>query len=218
MLDIDYGTYPYVTSSSTTAGGISTGLGLSPDKIECVMGVVKAYTTRVGSGPFPTELTDDLCGGEMPRGVPGTEIGHYLQNVGGEIGVTTKRKRRCGWLDIPVLQYTHMLNNYSSINMTKLDVLDDLEEIKIGIAYNINGQRLLPGQMPATLEDLSSVKVEYETMPGWKQSIKGCTTFNDLPSAAQAYVLRVEDLIGCPITWIGTGVGRNDMASKGFTI
>ena len=217
MLDIDYGTYPFVTSSSTTAGGISTGMGLSPDKIDCVIGVVKAYTTRVGSGPFPTELTDYLCGGDIPPSDTGTDIGRHLQNVGCEIGVTTKRKRRCGWIDIPLLQYTNMLNNYNSLNMTKLDVLDDLDEVRIGVAYIINGQRLLPGQMPSTLEELASVEVEYETMPGWKQSIKECKTFNDLPTAAKSYVSRVEDLVGCPVTWIGTGIGREDMVTKGFS-
>ena len=102
--------------------------------------------------------------------------------------------------------------------MTKLDVMDDLDEIRIGVSYSINGQRLSPGQMPSTLEDLSAVEVEYETMPGWKQSILGCNTFEELPTEAQAYVLRVEDLVGCPITWIGTGVGREDMATKGFSI
>ena len=134
MLDMDFGTYPYVTSSTTTVGGICTGLGLSPDKIECAMGVVKAYTTRVGWGPFPTELTDSTCGGMRPDGSEGTDIGRHLQVTGGEIGVTTKRKRRCGWLDIPVVQYGNLLNGYSnngSINITKLDVMDDLKEIRI---------------------------------------------------------------------------------------
>ena len=123
MLDLDYGTYPFVTSSATTVGGICTGLGLSPQKIESVIGVVKAYTTRVGWGPFPTELTDDTCGGMIPRGAPGTEIGRHMQVVGAEIGVTTGRKRRCGWLDIPVIQYAHQLNQYNSMNLTKVSAL-----------------------------------------------------------------------------------------------
>ena len=118
MLDLDYGTYPFVTSSSTTAGGISTGLGLSPDKIDCVMGVVKAYTTRVGWGPFPTELTDDLSGGMVERGAPGTEIGKHMQDVGAEYGVTTGRKRRCGWMDIPVARYGAMINGYVFFHYT----------------------------------------------------------------------------------------------------
>lgn len=118
MLDLDFGTYPYVTSSSTTAGGVCTGLGLSPNKISTTIGVVKAYTTRVGGGPFPTELTDDLCGGLRPRGAPGTDIGAHLQKVGAEIGVTTGRKRRCGWLDVVVLKYSNSINGYSGLNIT----------------------------------------------------------------------------------------------------
>lgn len=218
MLDLDYGTYPFVTSSATTAGGISTGMGLSPDKIECVMGVVKAYTTRVGSGPFPTELTDDLSGGDLPRGAPGTVIGKHLQDEGFEYGVTTGRKRRCGWLDIPVVQYGAMINGYGSINMTKLDVLDKLEEVKIGVAYSINGEVLKPGQMPSTLEDLAAVEVIYESMPGWNTPITEAKTFEELPAEAQAYVRRVEQLVGCPVTWIGVGPGREEMATNGFTV
>lgn len=163
LLDVDFGTYPYVTSSSTTAGGISTGLGLAPTLIESVVGVVKAYTTRVGGGPFPTELTDERGGGDRPLNAEGTEIGLKLQNVGREIGVTTGRKRRCGWLDTVVLRYADQLNGFTSLNLTKLDVLDGLDEIKIGVAYRINGQTLGRGQMPSTLEDLSKVEVEYES-------------------------------------------------------
>ena len=218
MLDLDFGTYPFVTSSSTTVGGICTGLGLSPDKVECPLGVIKAYTTRVGWGPFPTELTDDLSGGMLPRGAPGTEIGEHMQRVGAEFGVTTGRKRRCGWFDAVVAQYGHMINNYRSVNITKLDVLDDLEEVKIGVAYKLNGQRLPRGAMPATLEDLGRVEVEYETMPGWKTDISGARTFEELPGNAQAYINRIEELVGCPVSWIGVGVGRDDMATKGFTV
>ena len=246
MLDLDYGTYPFVTSSTTTAGGLCTGLGLSPDKVDCTVGVVKAYTTRVGWGPFPTELTDDLCGGMIPRGAPGTEIGKHMQDVGAEYGVTTGRKRRCGWcvvfmlllsllllllllfclrrlifdcwrwehlspsftphllplhpytphpsfssptqqqrLDMPVVQYGAMLNGYTSINMTKLDVLDDLEELKIGVAYKVDGKTLPPGSIPSTLAELEKVEVEYETLPGWKQSIAHCRDFSELPAEAQ---------------------------------
>ena len=216
MLDIDYGTYPFVTSSATTVGGICTGLGLSPDKVDCALGVIKAYTTRVGWGPFPTELTDDTCGGMVPTGAEGTDIGRHLQVVGAEIGVTTGRKRRCGWLDVPVIQYGHMINNYQSINLTKLDILDDLDEVKIGVAYKINGTRLLPGQMPSTLEDLYKVEVEYETMPGWKESIENCTDFDSLPDNAKAYVHRIEELVGCHVSWIGTGPGREQMVKNGF--
>ena len=130
--------------------------------------------------------------------------------------MTTGRKRRCGWLDIPVVQYGHMINNYQSINLTKLDILDDLDEVKIGVAYKINGTRLLPGQMPSTLEDLYNVEVEYETMPGWKTSIEHCETFDSLPDNAKAYVNRIEELVGCHVSWIGTGPKREQMVTNGF--
>lgn len=181
------------------------------------MGVIKAYTTRVGWGPFPTELTDSSCGGEFPDGAPGSEIGRHLQEVGHEIGVTTGRKRRCGWLDIPVIQYGHMINNYASINLTKLDVLDDLDEIKLGVSYSINGQLLKPGQMPSTIEDLAKVEVNYESMPGWNKNISAARTFEELPVEAQNYVNRIEELSGTKVSWIGVGVGREDMCVKGFT-
>ena len=147
-----------------------------------------------------------------------TGIGRHLQEVGAEIGVTTGRKRRCGWLDIPVVQYGHMINNYQSINLTKLDVMDDLDEVKIGVAYKINGTRLLPGQMPSTLEDLYNVEVEYETMPGWKTSIENCETFDSLPDNAKAYVNRIEELVGCHVSWIGTGPKREQMVMNGFEL
>eukprot|EP00948_MAST-09A_sp_MAST-9A-sp1_P003934 g3934.t1 len=223
MLDTDFGTYPFVTSSTTTAGGVCTGLGIAPSKVECVIGVVKAYTTRVGWGPFPTELTDPDCGGMVPRGAPGTEIGKHLQLVGAEYGVTTGRKRRCGWLDIPLLHYSNMINGYTSINMTKLDVLDELEEVKIATKYLVPRFssdpdseliELAPGRMPSTLEELEQVQVQYETLPGWKTSIANCKTFSDLPNEAQTYVRRVEELLGVPVSWIGVGAGRNDMVQN----
>jgi adenylosuccinate synthase len=128
MLDLDFGTYPFVTSSSTTVGGVCTGLGIPPTRIGKVIGVAKAYTTRVGSGPFPTEQIND--------------IGTHLQDVGAEIGTTTGRRRRCGWLDLVMLEYSHMINDYTCLNLTKLDVLDDLDEIKIGVGYIVDGKRL----------------------------------------------------------------------------
>ena len=176
MLDLDFGTYPFVTSSSTTAGGVATGLGLSPDKIDCRLGVVKAYTTRVGWGPFPTELTSTEDGGYLQPGAPGTEIGRHLQQVGAEIGVTTRRKRRCGWLDVPVVQYTHLLNNYSALNITKLDVMDDLDTVKICVAYQLDGRTLKPGEMPSTLAGLAAVQPVYEELPGWKTPLRNCRT------------------------------------------
>lgn len=214
MLDLDFGTYPYVTSSSTTSGGIATGLGLSPDKIDSRLGVVKAYTTRVGWGPFPTELTSTDDGGYLTPGAPGTEIGHHLQTVGAEIGVTTRRKRRCGWLDVPVLQYSMLLNNYSALNITKLDVMDELETIKICTAYKLNGRTLQPGEMPSTLEGLAAVEPVYEEMSGWKTSIANCRTWEELPKEAQQYLNRIEQLVNAPITWIGVGVGRLDMVYR----
>jgi adenylosuccinate synthase len=214
MLDLDHGTYPYVTSSSTSAGGVCTGLGLPPTAVECTVGVVKAYTTRVGAGPFPTELTDDLCGGMLARGAPGTEIGRILQTVGAEVGVTTGRKRRCGWLDAVVLRYSHAINGYASLNLTKLDVLDSLDEVRIGVEYELNGKSLPAGAFPARLEDLGQVKVRYETMPGWKRSIAKCKTYDELPAQARAYVERIEELVGVPVSWIGVGPGRVVMVEK----
>ncbi|KAJ3100391.1 phosphoribosylaminoimidazole carboxylase ade2 [Physocladia obscura] len=198
MLDLDFGTYPYVTSSSTGVGGVVTGLGIPPKKIGEVYGVVKAYTTRVGAGPFPTEQLNS--------------VGEYLQTVGHEYGVTTGRKRRCGWLDLVVLKHSHSLNDYTSINLTKLDILDQLPEIKIGVAYLHNGTRYT--DFPADLEKLAESTVEYETLPGWLSDISKCKKFSELPVNCQRYVLRVEELIGVRIQWIGVGPGRDAMVEK----
>ncbi|KAG0016940.1 hypothetical protein BGZ82_000896 [Podila clonocystis] len=195
MLDLDWGTYPYVTSSNTTIGGVCTGLGIPPQTITKVVGVVKAYTTRVGGGPFPTEQLN--------------EIGEYLQTVGFEVGVTTGRKRRCGWLDMVVVNYSTIINGYTSINITKLDILDQLDEIKIGVAYKVDGE-ILEG-FPANLSLLERVEVMYETVPGWKTDISKCRTFEDLPANAQSYIRRIEALCGVPVEWIGVGVDREDM-------
>ncbi|KAF9021602.1 hypothetical protein BGZ52_001614 [Haplosporangium bisporale] len=195
MLDLDWGTYPYVTSSNTTIGGVCTGLGIPPQTITKVVGVVKAYTTRVGGGPFPTEQLN--------------EIGEYLQTVGFEVGVTTGRKRRCGWLDMVVVNYSTIINGYTSINITKLDILDQLDEIKIGVAYKVDGE-ILEG-FPANLSLLERVEVVYETVPGWKTDISKCRTFEDLPANAQSYIRRIEALCGVPVEWIGVGVDREDM-------
>lgn len=202
LLDIDHGTYPYVTSSSTTAGGICTGLGLPPSKVETTLGVVKAYTTRVGSGPFPTELHDS--------------VGESLRAIGHEFGTTTGRPRRCGWLDIPVLQYSHALNNFASLNITKLDVLSDLAEIKIGVRYHLDGKALPAGFMPSTLADYSRVTVEYETLPGWKCDISKVQTYEELPTQAKNYLSRIEALLKVPVSWVGVGASRDAMVTKGF--
>ncbi|TPX72714.1 adenylosuccinate synthase [Spizellomyces sp. 'palustris'] len=199
MLDLDFGTYPYVTSSNTTIGGVCTGLGIPPSKIGKVLGVVKAYTTRVGAGPFPTEQLND--------------IGEQLQTVGAEYGTTTGRKRRCGWLDVVVLRYSQMINDYTSINLTKLDVLDQLPEVKIGVAYIYEGKRL--DSFPADLRVLENCTVEYETLPGWQQDISKCRTFEDLPLNAQKYVARVEELLGgVKVEWIGVGAARDAMIHR----
>ncbi|KAF9432477.1 phosphoribosylaminoimidazole carboxylase ade2 [Entomortierella beljakovae] len=195
MLDLDFGTYPYVTSSNTAIGGVCTGLGIPPQVIDKTIGVVKAYTTRVGGGPFPTEQLN--------------EIGEFLQSVGFEVGVTTGRKRRCGWLDMVVVNYSTMINGYTSLNITKLDVLDQLDEIKIGVAYKVDGKTL--EGFPANLALLEKVEVVYETLPGWKTDISKCRTFDQLPLNAQKYIRRIEEIGGVPIEWIGVGVDREDM-------
>ncbi|ORZ09340.1 adenylsuccinate synthetase [Lobosporangium transversale] len=195
MLDLDWGTYPYVTSSNTTIGGVCTGLGIPPQTISKTIGVVKAYTTRVGGGPFPTEQLN--------------EIGEYLQSVGFEVGVTTGRKRRCGWLDMVVVNYSTIINGYTSLSISKLDVLDQLDEIKIGVAYKVDG-KLLEG-FPANLSLLENVEVIYETFPGWKTDISKCRQFEDLPANAQKYIRRIEEICGVPVEWIGVGVDRDDM-------
>jgi adenylosuccinate synthase len=202
LLDVDFGTYPFVTSSCTTAGGVATGLGMAPSKLDTTIGIVKAYTTRVGEGPFPTELHCD--------------VGKELGSVGHEFGTTTGRPRRCGWLDLPVVQYSNILNAYSSINITKLDVLSGLKEIKLGTHYVIDGKELPLGAMPSTLDRLGAVKVKYETMPGWLSDISECSTFEQLPKEAQQYLNRIEELLGVPVSWVGTGPGRLEMATKGF--
>jgi len=198
MLDLDFGTYPYVTSSSTTVGGVMTGIGIPPSKIETTIGIVKAYTTRVGEGPFPTELKD--------------QVGEGLRQKGHEFGSTTGRPRRCGWLDLPVVRYSHMINDYSSLNLTKLDILSDLDEIKVGVAYTINGKKI--DHMPSNIEELSKVEVEYQTFKGWKKDISKLTTYDQLPSEAKNYIEGVEKLLGVPISWIGVGPEREAVIRK----
>jgi len=200
LLDIDFGTYPMVTASSTCHGGISTGIGLAAPFVDTRIGVVKAYTTRVGHGPFPTEQSN--------------AAGEQMGSVGHEFGTTTGRRRRCGWIDVPLIQYSHLLNAYSSINITKLDVLDGFDEIQIGKEYKIDGKRLSAGAMPSTMDELGRIEVEYETMKGWNCSIAECKTFDDLPQNAKDYVQRIEELTQIPVTWIGVGPDRQDMFTK----
>lgn len=198
MLDVDFGTYPFVTSSSTGIGGVITGLGVPPRSVDEVFGVVKAYTTRVGEGPFPTEQLN--------------AEGEKLQTIGAEVGVTTGRKRRCGWLDLVLLKYSTMINGYTSLNITKLDVLDTFQEIPVGISYVLNGEKL--NSFPEDLIALSNVDVEYTTLPGWNQDITKITTYDGLPENAQKYLTFIEDFIGVPIEWVGTGPGRESMLHR----
>ncbi|KAK9239565.1 Adenylosuccinate synthetase [Lipomyces kononenkoae] len=195
MLDLDFGTYPFVTSSNTSIGGVCTGLGVPPQKITDVIGVVKAYTTRVGAGPFPTEQLN--------------AIGETLQTVGAEYGVTTGRKRRCGWLDLVVVKYSARINGFTSMNITKLDVLDSLDEIKVGVAYIHNGKRLT--SFPEDLRVVEAVEVEYVTFKGWKTSIADIKSYDDLPEATKVYLKFIESYVGTKISWIGVGPARSAM-------
>ncbi|KAG5985880.1 hypothetical protein E4U54_005748 [Claviceps lovelessii] len=199
MLDIDYGTYPYVTSSNTGLGGIITGLAINPTKIDNVIGVVKAYTTRVGGGPFKTE---DL-----------EEAGTKLQDVGREWGVSTGRKRRCGWLDLVVLKYSTAINHYTLLNLTKLDVLDTFPTIKVAIAYKSpEGKEL--DYFPADLGYLDKCDVVYKEFEGWQKPTTHAKTYYDLPKQAREYVEFIESFVGVKIAWIGTGPSRDDMISR----
>lgn len=194
LLDVDHGTYPYVTSSNTVAGNAAVGSGLGPTAIDRVMGISKAYTTRVGAGPFPTELHD--------------ELGERLRKVGDEFGSTTGRPRRCGWLDTVVLRYAARVNGLWGLALTKLDVLSGLSTLQICTAYELDGKRV--EELPGDLEDLSRVKPIYEELPGWEQSLAGARTVEDLPPAAQRYVRRVEETVGVPVQCISVGAERGE--------
>ncbi|KAJ0399360.1 hypothetical protein ATCC90586_006815 [Pythium insidiosum] len=198
MLDIDFGTYPYVTSSNPSIGSVCTGGGISPNRLNGIIGIVKAYCTRVGEGPFPTELHD--------------AVGEHLGRVGAEFGTTTGRPRRCGWLDIPQMRYSTMVNGFTEVNLTKLDVLTGLKKVKIGVAYWHQGKKL--ESMPSNLQVLEESVVEYEEMDGWEEDISKCKTFEELPLNAQKYVLRVEELLGTHIKWIGVGQDRFDIITR----
>uniref|UniRef100_A0A8D1ZJ11 Adenylosuccinate synthetase n=1 Tax=Sus scrofa TaxID=9823 RepID=A0A8D1ZJ11_PIG len=195
LLDIDFGTYPFVTSSNCTVGGVCTGLGIPPQNIGEVYGVVKAYTTRVGVGAFPTEQIN--------------EIGDLLQSRGHEWGVTTGRKRRCGWLDLMILRYAHMINGFTALALTKLDILDTLDEVKVGVSYKLSGKRI--PYFPANQEILQKVEVEYETLPGWKTDTTGARKWEDLPPQAQSYIRFVENHVGVAVKWVGVGKSRDSM-------
>ncbi|UDL75627.1 adenylosuccinate synthase [Corynebacterium uberis] len=193
MLDVDHGTYPFVTSSNPTAGGACVGSGVGPTRITSSLGIVKAYTTRVGAGPFPTELFD--------------KWGEFLQTTGGEIGVNTGRKRRCGWYDSVVARYASRVNGFTDLFLTKLDVLTGIGEIPICVAYDVDGTRC--DEMPLTQSEFHHAQPIFETMPAWDEDITQAKTFEDLPEKAQAYVRRLEELSGARISYIGVGPGRD---------
>ena len=192
LLDVDHGTYPFVTSSNPTAGGASTGSGIGPTKITRVIGILKAYTTRVGSGPFPTELFD--------------EDGEKLRSIGGEVGVTTGRARRCGWFDAPIARYAVRINGLTDFFLTKLDVLTGWEKIPVCVAYEIDGKRV--EELPASQSDFHHAKPIYEYLPGWSEDISQAKTFADLPVNAQNYIKFLEEISGAPMSAIGVGPGR----------
>ena len=192
MLDIDLGTYPFVTSSNTTIGGASIGTGMGSAPVDYVLGITKAYTTRVGAGPFPTEISDN--------------IGAHLASVGAEFGATTGRPRRCGWLDAVSLRRVAVTNSLTGLCVTKLDVLDGLEEIKICVGYRLDDQLLdVP---PLLMDRYEECKPVYEIMPGWKTPTSGVTSYDDLPEAAQDYLVRIEEIVEIPVDIISTGPGR----------
>ncbi len=195
LLDVDHGTYPYVTSSNTTAGGASIGSGIGPTAIDGVLGVVKAYTTRVGNGPLPTEALGE--GGEA------------LQRIGGEFGAVTGRPRRCGWFDANVVRYSVRVNGLTGLAVTKLDVLDSFSEIPVGTEYRIDGE--LSEELPAEVERLERVEPVYEVLPGWKKSTEGARRMADLPPQARAYLDRLQDLAGAPIRYVSVGTRRDQI-------
>ena len=193
MLDIDQGTYPYVTSSNPVAGGVTIGSGVGPNKINKVVGVIKAYTSRVGDGPFPTELHD--------------ATGDFIREAGHEYGTVTKRPRRIGWLDTVVLRHSKRVSGLTNLCLNCVDVLTGLDEIKICVAYELNGERIY--HYPASLKQLQACKPVYETLPGWKEDITGCKTLEELPENARNYIHRIQDLVGVKISTFSVGPDRD---------
>lgn len=199
LLDVDLGTYPFATSSNTTTGAVLTGLGVGPKMIDEVIGVVKAYTTRVGSGPFPTELVD--------------EVGDKIRSLGDEFGATTGRPRRCGWLDLVALRHAVRINGVDSIAITKLDVLDELPELKVCVAYELDGKR--SSEVPLDMAQLAHVKPVYKTIPGWKSDSTGLTDFESLPQKAKDYLRFIADDLGVEICVVSTGARREETIMVG---
>lgn len=194
QLDIDHGTYPYVTSSNPVAANACIGAGIGPKSLDSIVGIVKAYTTRVGAGPFVTELVD--------------ETGNYLQEKGQEFGATTGRPRRCGWLDLVVVRYSARINGLTHLAITKLDILTGLDPVNLCVGYEYKGKRL--ENIPAQLSILDKCSPVYDAMDGWQEDISGARTFKDLPNNAQAYVKRIEDFVDVPVSIISVGSGRNE--------
>ena len=194
LLDVDHGTYPFVTSSNTVAASAATGTGCGPDSIQYVLGITKSYTTRVGEGPFPTELKD--------------KIGKFLGEKGKEFGTVTNRKRRCGWFDGVLVRQTIKVSGINGIALTKLDVLDELDEIKICVQYELNGKKI--DYLPAAAEDQLKIKPIYQIFEGWKSSTKGIKNIESLPSNAKKYIFALEDFIGAKISSISTSPKRED--------
>ncbi|GAA4721898.1 adenylosuccinate synthase [Pedococcus ginsenosidimutans] len=198
LLDVDHGTYPFVTSSNATAGGACTGSGIPPTRVDRVIAILKAYSTRVGEGPFPTELFD--------------ANGEFLRKTGAEYGTTTGRPRRCGWVDTVVGRFSTRINGTTDFVITKLDVLTGLDTVPVCVAYDVDGVR--HDEMPVNQTDFHHAKPIYEELPGWWEDISTCRTFEELPGNAQAYVLRLEELIGARVSAIGVGPGRDEIISR----
>ena len=197
LLDLDHGTYPFVTSSSPTSGGACTGSGIPPNRLTRIIGILKAYTTRVGSGPFPTELLD--------------ETGDWLRRTGGEYGVTTGRDRRCGWFDAVIARYATRVNGLTDYFLTKLDVLSGLERIPVCVAYDVDGVR--HDEIPMTQTEFHHAKPIYEELPGWQEDITETKSFEDLPPNARSYIHALEEMSGTPISAVGVGPGRDQTLS-----
>ncbi|HYN30945.1 MAG TPA: adenylosuccinate synthase [Dermatophilaceae bacterium] len=198
LLDVDHGTYPFVTSSSATAGGACTGSGIPPTRVSRVLAILKAYTTRVGEGPFPTELDD--------------ADGERLRTTGAEFGTTTGRPRRCGWMDTVIGRYASRVNGVTDVVVTKLDVLTGFERLPVCVAYEVDGVR--HDEMPVNQSDFHHARPVYELLDGWTEDLSGARSFEDLPAAAQAYVLRVEELVGARVSAIGVGPGRHEIIER----
>jgi adenylosuccinate synthase len=199
LLDIDFGTYPYVTSSNPTVGGVVTGSGFPGHRLETVLGIAKAYTTRVGEGPFPAELTG--------------EMGQWLQDKGGEFGATTGRPRRCGWLDLKILRYTARVNGFTDLVLTKLDVLSGQEKIKVAVDYRGPSGQPING-FPARSEQLAEVEPVYEELEGWAEDITDCSNFSELPAAARDYVKYIEENLQVPVSYLSVGPGRRQFIER----